>query len=89
MKNPDFERILAECSQEATDELTSFVETIDSLTEVDDVNQYLTVDQLEKEWERLNSKTKKIYSEAVSRLLANANEKKLIELKKANSKKEG
>lgn len=89
MKNPDFERILAECSQEATDELTSFVETIDSLTEVDDVNQYLTVDQLEKEWEMLNSKTKKIYSEAVSRLLANANEKKLIELKKANSKKEG
>ena len=89
MKNPDFERILAECSQEATDELTSFVETIDSLTEVDDVNQYLTVDQLEKELEMLNSKTKKIYSEAVSRLLANANEKKLIELKKANSKKEG
>ena len=89
MKNPDFERILAECSQEATDELTSFVETIDSLTEVDDVNQYLTVDQLEKEWEMLNSKTKKIYSGAVSRLLANANEKKLIELKKANSKKEG
>ena len=73
MKNPDFERILAECSQEATDELTSFVETIDSLTEVDDVNQYLTVDQLEKEWEMLNSKTKKIYSEADSRLLANAN----------------
>ena len=89
MKNPDFERILAECSQETTDELTSFVETIDSLTEVDDVDQYLTIDRLEKEWEILNAKTKKIYSDAITRLLANANEKKLIELKKANFKKEG
>ena len=89
MKNPDFERILMECSQETTDEITSFVETIDSLTEVDDIEQYLTIDRLEKEWEILNAKTKKIYSDAVSRLLANANEKKLIESKKANSKKEG
>lgn len=89
MKNPNFERILAEGSQETTDELASFVETIDALTEVDNADQYLTIDRLEKEWEILNAKTKKIYSDAVARLLANANEKKLIELKKANSGKEG
>ena len=89
MQNPEYARILAEENLELTDTQTKFVERIDELTEVDDIDEYLTIDQLEAQLLELESNTKKIYLDMARRLLANANERKLIEAKKANSGRKG
>jgi hypothetical protein len=89
MQNPEYARILAEENLELTDTQTKFVERIDELTEVDDIDEYLTIDQLEAQLLELESNTKKIYLDMARRLLANADERKLIEAKKANLGRKG
>ena len=53
-------------------------------TNTKDTNNFLTIDQLETMFSKLDSKTRKIYLDMVSDSLSNINEKDIIKLKKDN-----
>ena len=53
-------------------------------TNTKDTNNFLTIDQLETMFSKLDSKTRKIYLDMISDSLSNINEKDIIKLKKDN-----
>ncbi|MBQ3682952.1 MAG: hypothetical protein II922_07710 [Succinimonas sp.] len=73
--------IKAKCS--LNEELDEFIQKIDKATE--DPDNFITMTQLEQEWNRLSLKTHKIYSNMVSEALTAIDTKELISAKKENS----
>ena len=89
MQNPEFEKVLVEKQEMVTETMTKFLESLDEATETEEIDNYLTMDDLESMWSDLESKTKGIYSDFVRAALSKANEKRLIESKKENSQRKG
>lgn len=89
MQNPEFEKVLVEKQEMVTEAMTKFLESLDGATETEEIDNYLTMDDLESMWSALESKTKEIYSDFVRTALSKANEKRLIESKKENSQRKG
>lgn len=52
-------------------------------------NGIITIDELERNWDILDSKTKETYARVIGEELSSINEKPLIESKKESSKKGG
>lgn len=73
--------IKAKCSLD--EELDAFIQKIDKAT--DDPDNFITMTQLEEEWNRLSLKTHKIYSDVVSETLTAIDTKELNSSKKENS----
>ena len=65
------------------EELDAFIQKIDKAT--DDPDNFITMTQLEEEWNRLSLKTHKIYSDVVSETLTAIDTKELNSSKKENS----
>jgi hypothetical protein len=89
VQNPEFEKVLVEKQEMVIETMTKFLESLDEATETEEIDNYLTMDDLESMWSDLESKTKEIYSDFVRTALSKANEKRLIESKKENSQRKG
>ena len=74
------EKILHEKTQKIYDQIKTYIEEMDSLSETKD----FTIDNIEKMWEQLDEHTKQIYREINEEIIKQVDEKSIIKLKKKN-----
>ncbi len=73
--------------QDIRGSVNSFLDSFDKKTR--DTGDFLTMDELEELFKKLDSETRKEYLNMVSDSLSNINEKELIKSKKVSSPKRG
>ncbi len=93
----DFEKSLVdgvtveEAANEAAEHMRQFITEFISTIRAgfNDSQKPMTIDELERNWDILDVKTKKLYADLVSSELSSIDEKPFIESKKENSQRKG
>lgn len=83
MNNPDFEKAVEEAKQKLTGMIDNYLEELERKT--GSLDDFPTIDQIEKTWGNLNSETSRIYAEITEKAISHINERRLIESKKENT----
>ena len=81
------EELKTEAMQDLREQLDSFLNMFSE--KIKDVNEFITMDEIETLFAKLDSETRKIYLNLVSSMLNGINERELIQSKKANLPKRG
>ncbi len=80
----DSNKIISDKIQELERLIQEFKEKIENGT--DNPEEFITLDRIETEWEALRKNTDYLYSDMLSELISNTNERELIRKKKENTK---
>ncbi len=80
----DSNKIISDKIQELEHLIQEFKEKIENGT--DNPEEFITLDRIETEWEALRKNTDYLYSDMLSELISNTNERELIRKKKENTK---
>ena len=87
MKKQEIKNAIARAQIEIIDQLNDFQERVDKAT--DDPEHFISMTELEREWQQLRLSTSKTYSDLVSKALSSFDNKRLNSSKKANSSRKG
>lgn len=87
MKQQEIEDAVARAQIEINDQLNAFKEKLAKAT--DDPEHFISMSELESEWQQLRLSTCKTYSDLVSKALSSFDNKRLNAAKKANSSRKG
>ncbi len=87
MKQQEIEEAVARAQIEINDQLNAFKEKLAKAT--DDPEHFISMSELENEWQQLRLSTSKTYSDLVSKALSSFDNKRLNASKKANSSRKG
>lgn len=87
MKHQEIEEAIARAQIEINDQLNAFKERLAKATA--DPEHFISMTELEKEWQQLRLSTSKTYSDLVSKAISSFDNKDLNALKKANSSRKG
>ncbi len=87
MKKQEFKNAIARAQIEINDQINAFRERVEKAT--DDPENFISMTELEREWQQLRLSTSKTYSDLVSKALSSFDNKELNSSKKANSSRKG
>jgi len=79
------DRIIIEKTEKIAQLVRNYVNEIDTLSETEN----FTIDMIEKIWGKLDESTKDIYEEIGREIIEQIDERKMIRLKKANTRRKG
>ena len=74
------EEIIQKHTEKIIEQVKIYVEEIDTLSET----KGFRIEKIEKEWEKLEDKTKEVYKEINEELIRQLDEKEIIRIKKRN-----
>jgi len=74
------EEIIQKHTEKIIEQVKIYVEEIDTLSET----KGFRIEKIEKEWEKLEDKTKEVYKEINEELIRQMDEKEIIRIKKRN-----
>ena len=83
MKKDDLLKAAIKAKADINDEINAFIEKLDKNT--DDPDSFITMDELESEWKKLNLSTNKTYSNMMGEALSAIDTKELVNSKKGSS----
>ncbi len=80
----DSNKIISDKIEELERLIKEFKEKVENGT--DNPEEFITLDEIETEWEALRKNTDYLYSDMLSELISNTNEQELIRKKKESTK---